>query len=234
MLITKKNTSVFVQYNNIFQIIICVIILNACAGAENKSSAGASTSSNSSSSISSSLSSSSSSVDVVIDDPNIIEPAIVSIPGTLQLEDYVAFSDTTAGNAGMVYREDDVDLELVSGNDAGENYNVGWISPDEWLEYAINVTETNYYDIAVLAASMTNGGSIHFELDGSYLGDALRLPGTGGWQSWAATRLKGVELVSGEHSLRVYMDSGEFNLDALTFTIGSEPTDPVISPFKVK
>lgn len=74
------------------------------------------------------------------------------VPGTIQLEDYdfggqgFAFSDTTVGNQGMVYRTqsgDDVDISV-----GGTNYVLN-VAPNEYTRYTINVDETGQYEMIV-------------------------------------------------------------------------------------
>ena len=61
-----------------------------------------------------------------------------ALPGTVQAEDFdaggrdVAYHDTTSGNAGGAYRSNNVDIEATT--DIGGGYNVGWITPGEWLK----------------------------------------------------------------------------------------------------
>ena len=64
----------------------------------------------------------------------------LAIPGTIEAEDYdtggqdVAWFDTTPGNQGGAYREDDVDIE----NSTTGNV-VAFVKSSEWLTYSVNV-----------------------------------------------------------------------------------------------
>jgi len=69
----------------------------------------------------------------------------------------VAYRDTTTGNSGGAYRATDVDLEAST--DTGGGYNVGWVSPGEWLTYAVNVASAGTYTIEVRVASPGAGGT---------------------------------------------------------------------------
>lgn len=55
------------------------------------------------------------------------------LPARLDAEDYSAgFSkDLTPGNAGGVYRNDNVDIGTVNGG----GYAVGWTQPGKWVPY---------------------------------------------------------------------------------------------------
>ena len=65
----------------------------------------------------------------------------VALPGTWQAEDFdnggegLAYHDADAANSGGAYRQTGVDLEAASEG----GYDVGWISPGEWLAYTVNV-----------------------------------------------------------------------------------------------
>src|SRR6185295_2474122 len=63
-------------------------------------------------------------------------PIIFPIQGRIQAEDYAASFDTTAGNAGNVYRTGDTDIEATT--DAGGGYNVGYSDVGEWLDFKVN------------------------------------------------------------------------------------------------
>src|SRR5262245_10470856 len=75
----------------------------------------------------------------------------LQLPGTIQAEDFdegakdVAYSDSTAGNAGKVYRSTDVDIELT--DDTGGGFNLGWVSAGEWLTYTVNVASAGTYEL---------------------------------------------------------------------------------------
>ncbi|ABC30822.1 probable carbohydrate binding domain [Hahella chejuensis KCTC 2396] len=104
-------------------------------------------------------------------------------PLTLQAEDYLQFSDTTAGNQGGAYRSDDVDIEATS--DSGGGYNVGWISDGEWLAYSANIPAAGEYVISYRVASPSGGGRIQFEKQGgSPVYGGVDVPPTGGWGNW--------------------------------------------------
>src|SRR5262249_1883469 len=72
------------------------------------------------------------------------------VPGTIEAENFdlggqnLAYSDTTPGNTGGVYRvTEDVDIQATT--DTGGGYNVGWTKAGEWLKYTVNVAATGRY-----------------------------------------------------------------------------------------
>ncbi|MFT5084499.1 MAG: hypothetical protein ACI9Y1_002554 [Lentisphaeria bacterium] len=61
-------------------------------------------------------------------------------------------------------------------------HNIGWTSPEEWLEYTISVTDAASYNIRALIASDSSGGTIHVEFSGvsSTQTNSISFSGTGG------------------------------------------------------
>jgi PKD repeat protein len=145
------------------------------------------------------------------------------IPGQIEAEDYntggegMAYHDTTAGNAGGVYRSDDGDIEVTS--DSGGGYNVGWVNSGEWLSYDVTMQSSGNYDLELRVARRLSGNSnLHVEIDGIDISVLITVPKTGGWQSFITVNVPGVVLTEGPHVLTVYFDDGSINLNWLRFT----------------
>jgi hypothetical protein len=144
----------------------------------------------------------------------VVRPLV--IPGRVQAEDYdtggsgISYSDDGAGNAGNVYRTDNVDLEPTT--DTGGGYNVGWISSGEWLNYTVDVKETAIYTFAFRAASPSGSGNIQISVDNLPF-CSTSTPYTGGWQSWQTVTLSNLVLRAGHHLLHVVFQTGGFNLN---------------------
>lgn len=143
---------------------------------------------------------------------------VIPIPGTVQAENFdngaegVSFHDSSYGNYGGVYRSTHVDVFQ-----SGATYGVGWIVPGEWLEYTVNVTIPGLYTIGAMWASPIST-TLHLEMnDFNFTGPATLGP-TGGWFNWAYAAAPNINLNAGQQVLKVYIESGGFNLDYLTFT----------------
>ncbi len=128
----------------------------------------------------------------------------------LEAEDYSNYSDSSAGNEGGEYRNDDVDIEASS--DTGGGYNIGYISDGEWLEYYITLAKGRY-SISARIASANGGGSYSFSLDGKQVASGTA-PSTGDWQSYQ-TRDAGFFTVEqeGAYTLRFNVIDNGFNLN---------------------
>ncbi|WP_247002697.1 family 16 glycosylhydrolase [Halosolutus gelatinilyticus] len=141
------------------------------------------------------------------------------IPGRIQAENYdtggqgATHYDTTDGNAGGAYRDDHVDIEpSVDGG-----YNVGWIQPDEWLEYTVDVQSSGTYDLTACVASLESGGQFHVEVDGANATGPVSFGATGDWHAWTTVDAGSVDFSAGEHVIRVYSEAAGWNLDWLEF-----------------
>jgi len=134
-----------------------------------------------------------------------------SLPGTIQAEDFdeggegVAYTDASPENRGGQYRATGVDIEGSA--DAGAGFNLGWISAGEWLNYAVQVDAAGTYDLELRVASSGPGGTVHVEVNGVDVTGPLRIPDTGGWQSWVTIRKAGVALTGGAQVWRLVMDT---------------------------
>jgi hypothetical protein len=133
-----------------------------------------------------------------------------ALPGKVQFENYDAggeghaYHDTTAGNAGGVYRSNNVDIQATS--DSGGGYNIAWVSAGEWLKYTVSVGSTGTYAIDLRVAQQGSGGTFHIEVDGVDRTGALAAPNTGSWQTWQTMTKTGIALSAGNHVIRVVMD----------------------------
>jgi beta-glucanase (GH16 family) len=140
-------------------------------------------------------------------------PTLVTtnIPGTVECENYmngganISYYDTTSGNSGSQYRNDDVDVETCS--DAGGGYDVGWTAAGEWLNYSINAAYTGLYNINLRVASLGAGGTFHIEIDGANVTGTMTVPDTAGWQTWQSVGVTGINIKSGIHIMKLVMDA---------------------------
>jgi endonuclease/exonuclease/phosphatase family metal-dependent hydrolase len=147
----------------------------------------------------------------------------VTLPSKIEAEDFdnggegVAYHDSTPGNAGGAYRQTDVDIEPSSNG----TYDVGWITPGEWLNYTVNVPVAGAYTVWLRVAS-PGGASFHVGFNtSSNVWTTVGVPATGGWQSWTVVSVP-VTLGAGTQQLTLYFDTGGMNID--DFTVGATPT----------
>jgi len=137
--------------------------------------------------------------------------------------DYQNVSGSAGGsswNSGGSYRNDGVDIEACS--DAITNgYNVGWTNAGEWMQYTMDVAESNSYIASVRYSGQTATGKIRLAVDQTGVTGSVSLPPTGGWQTWKTQVLGSFLLDEGRHTLKVTTETSGYNLNYLDFTIGT-------------
>lgn len=153
-----------------------------------------------------------------------------SIPGQIEAEDFdtgypgQGSQDSDTGNNGGAYRDTDVDIQASSEG----GFNVGWIEPDEWLEYSVEVAQAGDYLLEMRVASPQIGGPFRVEFDGVDATGAMLAPVTGGFQQWF-TLSREVTLDAGPQTMRFTTEGGggNFNINwfRLTQLGGCSPAD---------
>lgn len=138
----------------------------------------------------------------------------VRLPGRVEAENFdngadgVSYHDATTGNSGVVYRQTNVDIQRC---DEG-GYNVAWIQGGEWANYSVSVATAGSYTVRFRVAS-TGGGYLHVGFNGaSSVWSQVRVPATGGWQTWRTVELP-VRLGAGSQQMTLAYDSGSFNVN---------------------
>jgi hypothetical protein len=116
----------------------------------------------------------------------------------------VAYSDTTAGNNGGVYRTTNVDI----GPRVGGGHYVGWTRPGEWLKYSVEVTAGGTYTLDVWLANKGAATTFHVEVDGVDVTGPMAVPDTTDWQQWTVVSREGVSIAAGSHEIRFVFDAG--------------------------
>ena len=128
----------------------------------------------------------------------------------IEVEDYQDYNDSTSGNTGGEYRDDDVDLG-VSG-DVGGGYTVGWTDEGEWLTYDVDIPEDGTYQVvARVASNLDASHSLDVSIDGQ--STTVDFGTTDGWQSWEDAVGDELELTAGSHELRLDMGGSGFNVN---------------------
>jgi len=137
--------------------------------------------------------------------------------------DYQNISGSAGGsswNSGGIYRNDGIDIESCS-DGITNGYNVGWTNAGEWMQYTVNVAESNSFIASVRYAGQSATGKIRLKADGENVTPSVSLSPSGGWQTWKTQVLGSFLLEAGTHILRVTTETSGYNLNYLDFTIGT-------------
>ncbi len=161
--------------------------------------------------------------------PSVYGGILRTIPGKIEVEDYDTgsdgntYHDSEPANQGGKYRTDGVDIETCSEG----GYSVGWIIPGEWLTYTVKVLYPGIYTLqARVATNVTGGKTFHVELDGINISGTINVPYTAGWQAWQTVTVYTPYLTTGVKVLRIVMDSNDFNINYLNFSLYSRNSCP--------
>jgi hypothetical protein len=159
----------------------------------------------------------------------------VTLPGIVQAEDYngggegVGYHDLTTGNAGNVYRTDNVDIQACT--DVGGGYNVGWVQAGEWLAFNVTVAQPGSYTYTARVASGVVGTkTLKIQIDGAdVIGGAASFTSSAGWDVWSDAVSGAFTLSAGSHQLRISMVTADLNLNKITFVQGNTPPSAMIT-----
>ncbi len=159
----------------------------------------------------------------------------IAIPGIVEVENYdkggynVAYYDSDRKNEGEAYRNDGVDIV-----ETADGYAVGYTKTGEWLEYTINVDETNEY---LVEASMANGNAapkINLIFDSK---DTCSITGKSvknDWDTYSLATGK-ITLEEGPHTMRLVFLNNYTNIDHINFTstISASEQNTAVARFNV-
>ncbi|ACL17063.1 Carbohydrate binding family 6 [Methanosphaerula palustris E1-9c] len=137
-----------------------------------------------------------------------------TVPCRVEAEDYdyggenISYYDTTSGNSGKVYRNDDVDIEQTT--QAG-GFDVGWVRNGEWLQYTLDVPEAGDYEMRIRSSSPGAGDQIVVSVDGIDAG-TLIIPQTDSFDNYTNVSLP-VKFSAGRHLVRLTFAGDRQNID---------------------
>lgn len=141
--------------------------------------------------------------------------------GVAYLDDFyqnthVSTGNYTAWNNGWSYRNDGVDIERSNDAPPTNGFNVGWISPGEWMQYTVDVSASAAYAFAVRYAS-TTATTLRLKVNDEDALTPFLLPTTSGWQNWQTYSFSDLILPQGEQKIKVLVEAGEGNLSYFSF-----------------
>jgi chitinase len=133
------------------------------------------------------------------------------IPGTVQAENFNAggenvgyYTDNNTNLGGQYRASEGVSIESTT--DAGDGFDIGWVTADEWLNYTVQVASSGSYTAQIRVANNGQGGTFHLNVDGVSASSELTVPNTGGWQNWTTLTTR-ISLTAGQHVIQLHMDS---------------------------
>ena len=147
------------------------------------------------------------------------------MPGTLEAEDYdnggegVAYHDTVAGNQGGAYRNDDVDIEAITGG-----YTLAYIRDTEWTQYTVTVQQAGDYQVGLRAAAWNGPRTVRILAGTTEIG-AVTIPQTASPADFT-TATTTVHLAAGTQAFRLAYTGDGMNLDRIETAL----VTPTVTP----
>lgn len=147
------------------------------------------------------------------------------IPGTIQFENFdvggngIAYNDGATGNTGGATFRTDEDVDIENCTDAGGGYNIGFATAGEWLEYTVNVTKSDVYELVFRVACNGSGRTISLSMDETNIATNVSIPNTGGWQTWQTVTIPNIALTAGQKVMRLTVGATDYvNLNYISFS----------------
>ncbi len=134
-------------------------------------------------------------------------------------KDYVNYKVDTGTsvewNKGNSMRNDGVDILPCKEADSN-GFQVSFIEDGEFLQLTAEVKKSKIYKIAFRYSSESASGKLYLEINGQK-SESIVLPSTGGNEYWKTANLSGVQLKSGNNTIKIVFETGGFNLNYVDF-----------------
>ncbi|WP_163930116.1 polysaccharide lyase family 8 super-sandwich domain-containing protein [Paraferrimonas sp. SM1919] len=141
------------------------------------------------------------------------------IPGKFLAADYSDYYDTTAGNAGGAYRNDDVDIKMHYGEP-----HIGWPAAGEHLIFDVTAKHAGAFD-AIFTVGSNATSDLQFTLldesDQTLAVMVFNTNGAGAYQ-FDPYLMSGITLKQGRQKLKLRFDTGNFRLTDIEFIIAKD------------
>lgn len=136
-----------------------------------------------------------------------VRPHSAPVGVRVEAESYADQHGWTAGGANFI----------EANPAASGGANVGWTAPGNWLDYAVDVPKAGTYDLELRVATGTGTpvpNALTFrDATGTTLA-TVTVPDTGGWATYQSVHVP-VTLTAGDQVVRLYCETGGFNIDYL-------------------
>lgn len=144
---------------------------------------------------------------------------VSTIPGTIEAENFdeagqgFSYFDNDETNKGGSYREEGVDIETVN-----DGYAVGYTEKGEWLEYTVNVEETDDYVITANVSDAAETTGFQLYMDDVLITEDYTIPQTcEDWKTYEEINIATARLEKGQHVLKVLIVGSYVNIDWIKF-----------------
>ena len=144
-----------------------------------------------------------------------------TIPGVIEAENYdeagqgFSYFDVDTANKGRAYRTDEVDIVA-----AGQGYAVGYTDKGEWLEYTVNVADTDEYTVTANVSNSNELEGFQLYVDDKLVTDSYTIPQVSeDWSEYKEVPVCRTRLEKGEHIIKIQIVGSYINIDWLKFEV---------------
>lgn len=154
-----------------------------------------------------------------------------AIPGIIQAEFFdnggegLAYHDTDAGNNGASTLRVGEDVDVKTSTECGADTTtecIGWMATGEWLEYTVDVATAGNYRFDFHSATTVAAAQFHVEFDGVDKTGLVSVPVTASYTDYVVHSVTGVNLPPGQQVMRLFVDTGFFDLDYIDIVSETE------------
>lgn len=144
------------------------------------------------------------------------------IPGVIQAEHYdvagqgYSYYDNDETDKGMTgYRDDWVDIVTTE-----DGYALGYTEKGEWVEYTVEVDETNDYDVSAYVSNGFDVEGFRLYLDDKPLTEPFQVDKiSDDWAQYEEVSVGTVHLTEGTHILKLSIPASYLNIDWIRFDL---------------
>ena len=144
-----------------------------------------------------------------------------TIPGVIEAENYdeagqgFSYFDVDTANKGRAYRTDEVDIVA-----AGQGYAVGYTDKGEWLEYTVNVADTDEYTVTANVSNSNELEGFQLYVDDKLVTNSYTIPQVSeDWSEYKEVPVCRTRLERGEHIIKIQIVGSYINIDWLKFEV---------------
>ncbi|MBO4530619.1 MAG: carbohydrate-binding protein [Paludibacteraceae bacterium] len=144
-----------------------------------------------------------------------------TIPGVIEAENYdeagqgFSYFDVDTENKGRAYRTDEVDIVA-----AGQGYAVGYTDKGEWLEYTVNVADTDEYTVTANVSNSNELEGFQLYVDDKLVTNSYTIPQVSeDWSEYKEVPVCRTRLEKGEHIIKIQIVGSYINIDWLKFEV---------------
>ena len=124
--------------------------------------------------------------------------------------------DTNPIDSNLFIEAEDYDsmsgIQNNNTNDTNGGEYVGWMDPNDWVEYSVNIPYSGNYTVDFRLASVPGSTGFEFQVNGNPL-TSISVDSTGGWDTWYTATSNSIYLDAGNQTIRLYSVGNGWNIN---------------------